>query len=204
MQSSRQTEKQQAILATATEMFLTDGYSGVSVDGIIAKIGGSKRTIYSYFGDKDGLFAAIISQLCAEIVTPLTHLDLKRQPLREALSTIAHTFLGVVLSPRTIALHRLVVSEAPRAPEVARAFFAAAPNTSYRCLADYFTWADGAGLVTSGDAHARAVIFLDSLTGDLQLRSLLGLLDTPPQAEQEHLIEEAISIFMKGISPEAL
>ncbi|UVJ46227.1 TetR/AcrR family transcriptional regulator [Pseudomonas sp. LS1212] len=181
-------------------MFLEDGYAGVSVDGIIARIGGSKRTIYAYFGDKDGLFAAIIEHLCAENVTPLTHLDLKRLPLGEALSTIAYKFIGVVLAPRTLALHRLVVAEAPRAPEAARSFFAAAPATAYRCLAEYFTWADGAGLITPGDAHTRAVFFLDGLTGDLQLRCLLGLLDIPSQAEQDRLIEEAIAIFMKGIA----
>lgn len=200
MNQPRQIEKRNAIIHAATEMFLESGYAGVSVDGIIAQIGGSKRTIYKYFGDKDGLFAAIVEQLCEEIVTPLTHMDLKRLSLQEALSTIAHTFLEVLLSPRTIALHRLIVAEAPRAPASARTFFNAAPSTSYRCLTEYFIWADGAGLVIPGDAHARAVLFLDALTGNLQLRSLLGLEDPGP-AEQKRLIDEAIAVFMKGIAP---
>lgn len=59
-------------------MFLAEGYSGVSVDGIIANIGGSKRTLYAYFGGKEGLFAAIIEQLCAENVSPLTHMTSPR------------------------------------------------------------------------------------------------------------------------------
>ncbi|MFC6672672.1 TetR/AcrR family transcriptional regulator [Marinobacterium aestuariivivens] len=200
MNQPRQIEKRKAIINAATEMFLESGYAGVSVDGIIAQIGGSKRTIYKYFGDKDGLFAAIVEQLCEEIVTPLTHMDLKRLSLQEALSTIAHTFLEVLLSPRTIALHRLIVAEAPRAPASARTFFNAAPATSYRCLTEYFIWADGAGLVTPGDAHARAILFLDALTGDFQLRSLLGL-EVPGRVEQNRLIDEAIAVFMKGIAP---
>lgn len=201
MNPPRQSEKRQNILKVATEMFLAEGYAGVSVDGIIARIGGSKRTIYAYFDGKDGLFAAIIAQLCEEIVNPITHMDLKRKPLHEALSTIAHTFLEVVLAPRTLALHRLVVAEAPRAPEAARSFFDAAPATAYRCLTEYFTWADGAGLVAPGDAQTRAVIFLDALTGDMQLRCLLGLMDSPSQTERQHLIEEAIRIFIGGLAP---
>ncbi|WP_245726142.1 TetR/AcrR family transcriptional regulator [Pseudomonas jinjuensis] len=200
MESQRQVEKREGILAAATEMFLEEGYAGVSVDAIIARIGGSKRTLYAYFGDKDGLFAAIIARLCEEIVNPLTHMDLKRKPLQDALREIAGTFLEVILAPRTIAMHRLVVAEAPRAPEAARSFFEAAPGAAYRCLAEYFTWADGAGLVRPGDARTRAVIFLDALTGDLQLRCLLGLLESPTRAQKQRLIDEAIEVFTEGLS----
>ncbi|MNJ31335.1 Bacterial regulatory protein, tetR family [compost metagenome] len=199
MESKRQAEKREGILATATEMFLEEGYAGVSMDAIIARIGGSKRTVYAYFGDKDGLFAAIIARLCEQIVNPLTHMDLSRKPLPEALRTIAETFLGVILSPRTIAMHRLIVAEALRAPEAARAFFEAAPGAAYSCLREYFEWAEKAGIVQAGDAQTRAVLFLDALTGDFQLRCLLGLMQTPPQDEQQHRIEEAIVIFLSGL-----
>jgi AcrR family transcriptional regulator len=197
----RQAAKRQSILKIATDMFLTDGYSGVSVDGLVAKTGGSKRTIYSYFGGKEGLFSAIIEQLCAENVSPLTHLNLKQQPLQEALSNISKIFLDVVLAPRTIALHRLIVAEALRAPEAARSFFDAAPATAYGCLAEYFTWAEEAKLITPGNARTRAKIFLDALTGDLQLRCLLGIGKVPSKSERGHLITEAISIFINGLSP---
>jgi len=201
MQTPRQAAKRQSILKIATDMFLTEGYSGVSVDGLITKTGGSKRTIYSYFGGKEGLFSAIIEQLCEENVSPLTHMDLKQRPLQEALSTIAAIFLDVVLSPRTIALHRLIVAEALRAPDAAHSFFDAAPATAYNCLAEYFIWADEAGLIVPGDAHIRAKIFLDALTGDLQLRCLLGLCKHPSQSEREQLIAETIAIFINGLSP---
>nr|WP_280043235.1 helix-turn-helix domain-containing protein [Pseudomonas sp. Hg5Tf]MDH2561210.1 helix-turn-helix domain containing protein [Pseudomonas sp. Hg5Tf] len=70
MERPRQVEKRQNILMAATEMFLEEGYAGVSVDAIIARIGGSKRTLYAYFGGKEGLFAAIVAQLCEDIVNP--------------------------------------------------------------------------------------------------------------------------------------
>lgn len=200
MQMTQQERKRDAILEAASELFLESGYSGVSVDAVVARVGGSKRTIYSYFGDKDGLFAAIVSRLCEQIVTPLTRLDLKGKPLSEALALISRTFFDVVLAPRTLALHRLVVAEATRAPEAARTFFAAAPGTSYRCLAEYFEWAQAAGIVTPGNAHLRSTIFLDALTADFQLRCLLGLLETPTQAERDKLMDEAIAIFMRGIA----
>ena len=146
------------------------------------------------------MFAAIIEQLCAENVSPLTHMTLAQKPLQEALTTIARVFLDVVLSPRTLALHRLIVSEALRAPEAAKSFFEAAPATAYSCLADYFTWAEEAGLVMPGNPQTRAKIFLDALTGDMQLRCLLGLSSCPGKAAREHLISETTAIFINGLS----
>nr|WP_280043236.1 TetR/AcrR family transcriptional regulator C-terminal domain-containing protein [Pseudomonas sp. Hg5Tf]MDH2561211.1 TetR/AcrR family transcriptional regulator C-terminal domain-containing protein [Pseudomonas sp. Hg5Tf] len=127
-------------------------------------------------------------------------MDLKHQSLRDALSTIAHTFLEVVLDPRTIALHRLIVAEALRAPEAARSFFEAAPGTAYCCLCDYFDWAQGEGLIIPGDARNRAIIFLDALTGNFQLRCLLGLQEAPLQDERDALIDEAIAVFIQGLA----
>ncbi len=197
----KQAAKRQNIIKVATDMFLTDGYSGVSVDAIVTKTGGSKRTIYSYFGGKEGLFSAIIEHLCAEHVSPLMHMDLRQEPLHKALSIISNVFLNVVLAPRTIALHRIIVAEALRAPDAARSFFDAAPATAYKCLTEYFTWAEENGLIRPGNSDARAKIYLDALTGDLQLRCLLGLAKRPSQTEREHLVAEAISIFTIGLSP---
>ncbi|HRP23944.1 MAG TPA: TetR/AcrR family transcriptional regulator [Rhodocyclaceae bacterium] len=195
-----QERKREAIVAAAADLFLDSGYSGVTLDAVISRVGGSKRTLYAYFGDKDGLFAAIVNRLCEEIVTPLTRLVLVGRPLREALGATAQTFFDVLLAPRTLALHRLVVAEATRAPEAARTFFLAAPTTSYRCLAEYFKWASEVGIVTPGDPQQRSRIFLDALTADFQLRCLLGLLDSPTQMERDERMNETIAIFMKGIA----
>ena len=74
-------------------------------------------------------------------------------------------------------------------------------GTAYGCLAEYFTWAQETGVITPGDANTRAKIFLDALTGDLQLRCLLGLAKRPSKAEKEHLAAETIATFINGLSP---
>ncbi|MNH26034.1 hypothetical protein D3C79_860630 [compost metagenome] len=96
-------------------------------------------------------------------------------------------------------MHRLIVAEALRAPEAARAFFEAAPGAAYGCLREYFGWAEKAGIVQAGDAQTRAVLFLDALTGDFQLRCLLGLMDIPSELDRQRRIDEAINIFLSGL-----
>ena len=199
-------KKRDVILNAATELFLESGYSRVSVDAIIARVGGSKRTIYAYFGDKNGLFSAIVHNLCHKIVSPLTDLDLRGLPPGQALKQLSETFFDVVLAPDTLELHRLVVAEAPHFPDAGQAFFASAPSVSYRCLADYFAWAQAEGLIKPGDCHRRSTLFLDALTGDIQLRCLLGLVDTPDRQRLAEAADEAIDIFLHGIlvSPDNL
>ena len=61
-------------------------------------------------------------------------------------------------------------------------------------------WAEEAGLVMPGNPQTRAKIFLDALTGDMQLRCLLGLSSCPGKAAREHLISETTAIFINGLS----
>lgn len=58
-QTRRGIERRLALLLSATELFLQNGYDAVSLDDIVQHAGGSKTSIYKYFGNKDGLFTAI-------------------------------------------------------------------------------------------------------------------------------------------------
>ncbi|MDB5529487.1 MAG: hypothetical protein JWR51_2590 [Devosia sp.] len=53
------TETRKKLLAAATEEFAARGIAGARVDRIAAEAGANKSLIYSYFGSKDGLFAAV-------------------------------------------------------------------------------------------------------------------------------------------------
>lgn len=64
-QTRRGIERRLALLLSATELFLEKGYDAVSLDDIVNHAGGSKTSIYKYFGNKDGLLqSAIIAVKC--------------------------------------------------------------------------------------------------------------------------------------------
>ncbi|NER61767.1 helix-turn-helix transcriptional regulator, partial [Pseudomonas sp. MAFF212428] len=58
--TSRSLERRRNLLVTASELFLAHGYDGVSMDAIVAAAGGSKATIYRYFGSKNELLVAVV------------------------------------------------------------------------------------------------------------------------------------------------
>lgn len=68
------------ILSVAMEEFATNGLSGARIDEIAAKTRTSKRMIYYYFGDKDGLYKRVLEEAYREVRAgenelALDHLD---------------------------------------------------------------------------------------------------------------------------------
>lgn len=51
------------ILAVATDEFAAHGLSGARIDDIARKTKASKRMIYYYFGDKEGLYQAVLERV---------------------------------------------------------------------------------------------------------------------------------------------
>ena len=69
-----------AILAAATQEFTANGLTGARVDAIAQRARVNKRMIYHYFGDKDGLYLAVLeatygSIRAAELELHLTDRD---------------------------------------------------------------------------------------------------------------------------------
>jgi TetR/AcrR family transcriptional regulator len=56
---------QRQILAAALKEFSAKGLAGARVDAIARSAGVNKRMLYHYFGNKDGLFSAVLRQKIA-------------------------------------------------------------------------------------------------------------------------------------------
>lgn len=59
--------RREAILAAAKQVFQDMGYDGASMDEVAARFGGSKATVYRYFGSKEALFKELISRTANEM-----------------------------------------------------------------------------------------------------------------------------------------
>ncbi|MEK0165237.1 TetR/AcrR family transcriptional regulator [Phaeobacter sp. JH20_36] len=56
----RRLETRARLLEVADAQILTAGYSGLRVEDVVAEAGVAKGTLFSHFGDKNGLLAALI------------------------------------------------------------------------------------------------------------------------------------------------
>jgi AcrR family transcriptional regulator len=188
--------RRERIVRLAGPLFLKKGYGNVSIDEIIGVVGGSKATIYAWFGGKEGLFQAVVRQKC-EDVTLAIETDAKGS-LEQQLTQIGQSFLAIVLSPPILEFHRLMVSIGRTFPEAGRLFFKSGPVSAYSIVAAWISRHQKDGRLIDEDPYRLAVLFLDMLIGELQL----GWLTSMPRAVRREQIDEtvrvAVKVFLRG------
>jgi AcrR family transcriptional regulator len=124
--SSPRSDKAQAILAGALQVFMASGYTAASMDRIAAAAGVSKSTLYSYFQDKEGLFVALIQKLTHTshqlVFGLLTNPDLQDPPeqvLRKMATLVLDQFSK---NQSLLTLMRLIMAESERFPKLGQTF----------------------------------------------------------------------------------
>jgi TetR/AcrR family transcriptional regulator, mexJK operon transcriptional repressor len=186
------------ILDAATDLFFEQGYERVTVDAIVAKAGGSKSNVYKHFGGKEGLLFAVVERESAALRKPLDELDVAGLPIESALKLIARVFLSIIYADKTIALHRLVIAESGRFPDLASIFLAKGPDGSTAAVARLFkAWQRSGVLIASPDANILARQFLDLVKINEHSRLLLGLKGAG-QKQYKRIIDVAIRTFLSG------
>jgi TetR/AcrR family transcriptional regulator, mexJK operon transcriptional repressor len=188
--------RRERIVRLAAPLFLKKGYDNVSIDEIIGVVGGSKATIYAWFGGKEGLFEAVVRQKCQD-VTLAIEVDAKGS-LDEQLTHIGESFLTMVLSPPILEFHRLMVSIGRTFPEAGRLFFESGPVSAYSIVASWIARHQKHGAIVDEDPYRLAVLFLDMLIGEHQL----GWLTSVPRAARREKVDEtvrlAVRVFLRG------
>jgi AcrR family transcriptional regulator len=188
---------------TAAQMFLDHGYEAMSLDTLIARVGGSRRNIYGRFGGKEGMFIEVVTRFCTDLARPLEELEISGEEVGSALALFGCRLLDIVLQQRTVALHRLMIAESQRFPELAQAMFRAGHDNATRILAEWIehkqSVAQLRGDVSSTELAAHFVNLL--ITGP-QLRALVGLVPGPLDgAEIASLTDIAVETFLSGALP---
>ena len=108
------------ILDVATDSFLAHGYGATSIEAVARRARISKRTFYHRFENKPALFGAVVHRIIDRLRPPAHVPLLDGADLEDILNGLAKLILRAALSPQAIALHRLIVAESARFPELAQ------------------------------------------------------------------------------------
>lgn len=188
--------RRQEIIALVSPLFLDRGYEQVTIDDIIDRIGGSKRTLYERFGGKAGLFEMVVKEHCAKV-----HRDLfagvdQSKDIEKQLIAIGTHFVSMILDPSILDNHRLMVAMGKNFPSVTQMFFQAGPQRAYKLVASWIEEQQAIGKIRPGNAAIMAELFLDMLTGRHQL-ALLTSSSTSPE-EIAATVDAAAKLFLRG------
>lgn len=107
------------ILDIATHLFLEHGYGATSIEEIARRARISKRTFYHRFTDKAALFSAVVHRIIERLHPPADVPLISDGSLEENLLRLARLMVHAAVTPQAVALHRLIVAESARFPELA-------------------------------------------------------------------------------------
>jgi TetR/AcrR family transcriptional regulator, mexJK operon transcriptional repressor len=189
-------QRHERIVRLAAPLFLKKGYDNVSIDEIISVVGGSKATIYAWFGGKEGLFEAVVRRECQDVTMAI---DVDATGSLEAqLTAIGRSFLAMVLSPPILEFHRLMVSIGRTFPEIGRLFYETGPDSAYSIVATWIAKQQKDGRIIDEDPYRLAVLFLDMLIGEHQLSWLTSMPGAARRDKIDGTVRIAVNVFLRG------
>jgi TetR/AcrR family transcriptional repressor of mexJK operon len=143
-----------AILDATLQIYLEKGYAGTGTDEIAARASVSKQTIYRHFADKDDLVRAAVLRLIADAeaqgAESFDALEAS-DDLEADLRRFARQHLVDVIQPDIMRLRRRIIAEVERFPDVAKAWYEAAPQRAQEKLAAAFARLQARGLLRMAD-----------------------------------------------------
>lgn len=185
------------ILLVAVRLFFELGYAHTTMAMIQKERGGSKRTLYQFFPNKEALFNAIVERtterMATEAATPLGTLD-----LRTNLINVGQSFLKIITSTEGIVIYRTAVSEAPRSKELSQTFFAIGPERDHECLAKYLQIQSEAGIIDVPNPKMAAAHLLGAMRSEIHLKAVLTSQTPSNQTIRKH-VTAAVDTFLSGV-----
>lgn len=176
------------VLDAAVRLFARDGLHRVSLDDIAAEAHVTKRTIYTYVGDRTEVFLAAVARLRER--------TLHSARLEPGLAALAQQIVRTLHSDPAIDLHRIVIAESHRFPQLAERFYDEGPRRYVDALRERLDERDGplaeaTFALLLGEPHRQRLLGLRAAPDDDQAAAhaatvlrQLGITDTHQQEEE--------------------
>jgi AcrR family transcriptional regulator len=196
--TQRGEQRRQALIEAALAVFLEQGYQGASIEEVMRRVGGgSKASLYSYFGSKEGLFWEVLSLQCDRFMQDLQIPTQADEHLEETLVAVARRFLRQISEPVARDLFRIMVAEAPRFPALAEQFYERGATSVRSALGQYLADQCRAGRLACADVDMAAIHFFELLKAP-HLRQLLGMTPFPRGMSMDKYVTSSVRLFLHG------
>ncbi len=195
-QEEHSTAKRQQIIRGAEIIFTECGYEGASMSRIALQAAVSKGTLYNYFAGKSELFAAFVAQKTSTTLIQIFEPVIERDDVRTILHDIAHRMISLILSPGSLVLYRIVISEAGKFPHLAQIFWEAGPQRALSHMASWLTEQMRVGRLRQADPDIAADQFFALCQTSCCMKRRLQLVPEISPEELDIVVEGAVLLFL--------
>ena len=197
----RREARRTAFIEAAAALFSEHGYGATSLSDVVKRSGGSLATLYDLFGNKQGLFRALIEDRCRKGFEALYHAEIDDRPTREALTQIGTGFFRLIHSDAAIAMYRMIIAEHSQVPELPVLFYESGPSASQTRMAQWFAEQDQRGHLRVPDPIRASIDFCGLLCAQSQMRLLIGLPMPLPDEEVASRVDHVVSLILRAYAP---
>lgn len=190
MREEKRSIRQSQIETAAYEVLEAKGYGGTSMLGIARQARASNETLYNWYGDKQGLFQALVTRNAEEVKC---HLEAGLQAEDDALSileALGPKLLALLTGDRAVALNRAAAADS--SGELGATLSKAGREAVFPLLEQVFLRAEREGSLSFEHTGAAVGLYLDLLIGDQQIRRVIGRLPRPSTAFCKERSERAV------------
>ena len=196
-QDSRRAEIERAAYAVLAEK----GYAGTSMLAVAKSAKASNETLYRWYGDKTGLFAALVARN-AETAKMSLQVALRDDdnPVT-TLRRLAPILLGALTSERVVALNRAAAAD--DSGTLGQAIAAGGRDTVAPMIGAVIEQAILKGQIAAPSARIATEWYIALVIGDAQIRRVIGAVPEPSQAHIATLADTRVAAFLKlvAVSP---
>lgn len=187
----------QRILDAAFAAFVEQGFVETSTLDIATRAHVSKRELYAVVGNKQEMLIACITERARRMRLPVDlPVPRDRATLADVLTGFGAQLLREVCDPAVIAVFRVAIAEADRAPEIAQALDSIGREASRSALRETLQTARSLGVI-DGDVAEMSHQFLALLWGDLLVNLLLRISKPPNRKQIQRRAQNAAAAFLK-------
>ncbi len=183
MREEKRSIRQQQIETAAYEVLDSEGYGGTSMLGIAKMARASNEAFYNWYGNKQGLFQALVTRNASEVKS---HLEEELRTDHDALSILTTLgpkllrLLKLLTGDRAIALNHAAAAD--NSGELGAALSKAGLEAVFPLLEQVLLRARDEGQLNFEQIDEAVRLYLDLLISDQQIWRVIGRLPRPSTA----------------------
>lgn len=200
-ETAKQADRRARIERAAYAVLAEVGYNSASLLTIAKSASASNETLYKWYGNKQGLFRALVKSNAREAEEMLkAALAAGSDPL-DTLAALGPPLLTLVTGERAIMLNRAAAGDVSDTATLGQSIAEAGRETIRPLLVDLLSRAQTDGLIACDSPEQAAQTYFHLLIGDLQIRRVIGVRATLSDEEIEQRSRTAFALFERLYVP---
>lgn len=171
------------------------GFKGASMLAVARAAKASNETLYNWYGDKVGLFSALVQRNTSQVLVRLTAARSHGGHGLETLTAVSQELLEMVTGARAVALNRAAAAD--MSGVLGQAIATGGRETVAPMLADLLGEAQADGAIGPNDLREITETYVALLLGDIQIRRAIGVAEPLTKEEAMARVQRATAQIIR-------